>query len=212
MKHQKNFGRKVKMHSNNNSNRTRRFMTCFSIAVSILSLSLFLFIFVLFNLYFRQVFCSSILFCSVSPFAMSQFKPKMLVAWHKHTLCTNVCGCARATQCTIKINSTSLFFNSNFICLFMLFTGVFFYCKIAIDRRIAAANPSDKRVLDWRRRRKRQENNSKYENKSKKIEMDVLRFNITAHAERQKERKPAQHRKQSDSLFGRVRGVRRLKH
>lgn len=131
-------------------------MTCFSSAVPmvflVLRLSIFMFIFVLFNLYFRQVFCfNSILFvplCLVSIQAEN-------VGCLTYTLVTNVCVCvcvwvsARVRHSTIKINSTSLFFNSNFICLFMLFTSAFFYCEIAIDRRISA-NPSVKRVSNKR--------------------------------------------------------------
>lgn len=104
---------------------TRRFMTCFSISQSLNGCGLLLLFHAfaisrLFNLYFRQVF----------PISFVLFPPQRLLGdlLRSESVC---CCCTR--QCAIKINSTSLFFNSNFICLFMLFAGALFIAKLRLE-------------------------------------------------------------------------------
>lgn len=91
----------------------------------------------LFNLYFRQVF----------PFDVSRAAFSLSLAHPLAKLDVFLC------ECVVKINSTSLFFNSNFICLFMLFAGArsFFslsqHCEITDGRRRITS--SRKNQMNW---------------------------------------------------------------
>lgn len=103
-------------------------------------------IFRLFNLYFRQVFPISLNFAS----PQRLFRELTMLA-ALFMMSVLVCMCQ---QCAIKINSPSLFFNSNFICLFMLFAWCSFYCEIAIGKtnnELNALKHRRRNEMEWLR-------------------------------------------------------------